>query len=383
MKALGVTGKLGRWISNFLTNRKQQVLVDGKLSKMTHVTSGVPQGTVLGPLLFLIYLYDIGEKIEAQKKIYVDDTKVKKGVRTEEDVEALQNDLDKLYTWAKDNNMVFNGTKFQVMRYGQDENLKNETMYFTEDTNNIIERFDTLRDLGVILTDNGNFESHIEHVVKKVRQKTGWVLRTFYTRRTEFMKAIFKTLIVPHIDYCSQLWMPTQATGIQNIEKLQKDFLNRIPAIRDMDYWEQLKKLKMLSLQRRLERYRILYTWKVIEGLVPNCGVTVKLEGGRVGRKCSIPNVNPQARASVKSMRHQTFQIHGPQLFNILPHEIRNITKCEIDEFKMKLDKYLELVPDEPNVRGLIPGASDSNSRPSNSLIDQVKRARLTVHRSG
>ena len=220
----------------------------------------MPQGTVLGPLLFLIYLYDIGENISAQKKIYVDDTKVKRGIKTEEDVEALQADLNKLFTWAKDNNMVFNGTTFQIMRYGKDESLKNETMYLTEDSSHIIERFETLRDLGVILTDEATFEAHIEHVVKKVRQKTGWVLRTFFTRRTEFMKSIFKTLIVQRIDYCSQLWIPTDATDIQSIEKLQTDFLHRIPAITDMDYWDQLKKLKMLSLQRRLERYRILYT---------------------------------------------------------------------------------------------------------------------------
>ena len=84
---------------------------NGTKSNVTHVTSGVTQGTVLGHILFLIYVSDIGENIDAIKKIYVDDTKVKKGIKSEEDVESLQADLNKLYDWAKTNNMVFNGTK--------------------------------------------------------------------------------------------------------------------------------------------------------------------------------------------------------------------------------------------------------------------------------
>ena len=273
LKALGVKGNLGRWIYNFLTARKQQVVVNGVKSNVTNVTSGVPQGTVLGPILFLIYISDIGSNIDAIKQVYVDDTKVKKGITSEEDVERLQEDLDKLYDWAKTNNMVFNVTKFQVVRYGHDEDLKNDTLYFTDDTTDIIERFETLRDLGVILSEEATFDKHIEHVVKKVRQKAGWVLRTFYCRKPDFMKTLYKSLIVPHVDYCSQLWMPIKATRIYTIEKLQKDFLCRVPALKEYSYWEQLKKMKMLSLQRRLERYRIIYIWKILEGQAPNCGI--------------------------------------------------------------------------------------------------------------
>ena len=150
LKALGIKGKLGIWLHNFLTLRKQQVVISGKTSNVTHVTSGIAQGTVLGPILFLIYISDIGNDISAKKQIYVDDTKVKKGIKNEDDVEALQEDLNKLYDWAKTNNMVYNNTKFQVIRYGNNKDLKEDTNYFTEDTGEIIERFETLQDLGVI-----------------------------------------------------------------------------------------------------------------------------------------------------------------------------------------------------------------------------------------
>ena len=217
---------------SFLSTRKQKVVVDGTSSKDTEVTSGVPEGTVLGPLLFLIYISDIGENILSSKKVYVDDTKLIKAVKDEKDVEDLQGELDILYKWAEENNMQFNGKKFQVVRYGKDENLKNETLYFTENTENIVERHEVVRDLGVMMSDDASFKDQIEKVAKKVRQKTGWVLRTFYSRKTLLMKTLFKTLVVPHIDYCSQLWMPIKPVEILKVEKLQKDFLNRILALR-------------------------------------------------------------------------------------------------------------------------------------------------------
>ena len=101
------------------------------------------------------------------------------------------------------------------------------------------------------------------------------------------------------MDYCSQLWMPTKSTQIGAIEKLQKDFLNKVPALKDLNYWVQLKKLKMLSLQRRLKRYRIIYTWIVLKGIVPNCGMEVKNESGRNGKMYRIPNISTHGRKSV------------------------------------------------------------------------------------
>ena len=100
-------------------------------------------------------------------------TKVKRSIK-EEDVEKVQEDLEQLYSWAKDNLMEFNGTKFQLLRYGPNQSLKDETIYFTYNRKHTIEEFESLRDLGVIVSDDAKFDSHIDHVVKKVRQKIGW-----------------------------------------------------------------------------------------------------------------------------------------------------------------------------------------------------------------
>ncbi len=91
--------------------------------------------------------------------------------------------------------------------------MKNETLYITDNTENIIEQFSHLRDFGVILSDDGKFDNHIEKVSKKVCQKVGWILRSFYTRRTDILKHLWKTLVQCHIDYCCQLYLPGQAQG--------------------------------------------------------------------------------------------------------------------------------------------------------------------------
>ena len=273
LKALGVKGRIGRWIHSFLNERKQQVIVQGHKSGTSSVISGVPQGSVLGPILFLIYISDIGVNVKSDMKIYVDDSKTKEKIFGPDDVESLQENLNQLYVWGQENNMQFNGTKFQVLRYGPNEMIKEETMYFTEDMKQIIEQVYSTKDLGVIVSDDAKFDEHIDNMCRKVWQRSGWVLRTFYTRRMDFMKNIFQSLIQPHIDYCSQLWMPPQGQKLEKIERLLKSWTCRIPSLRSMNYWQRLKELKMNSEQRRLERYRVIYTWKVLQGLAPNLGV--------------------------------------------------------------------------------------------------------------
>ena len=90
-------------------------------------------------------------------------------------------------------------------RYGHNEELKNNTDYFSGNYEEVIERFDSIRDLGVQMSDDASFNEQIEKVCKKSRQKSGWIFRTFYCRRPDFLKQMFKTLVQPHIDYCSQL----------------------------------------------------------------------------------------------------------------------------------------------------------------------------------
>ena len=104
----------------------------------------------------------------------------------------VQENLDQLYKWQENNNMQFNGTKFQVLRCGLNEELKNDTTYFTDNMENVIDRFESVKDLGMIMSDDARFEDHIEKVTKTVRQKVGWIVTTFYTRKTNHMKHLWR-----------------------------------------------------------------------------------------------------------------------------------------------------------------------------------------------
>ena len=207
LRSLGISGTLGRWIHSFLTIIKQFILLNGNISKVSHVTSGVPQGTVLGPILFLIMINDIDKDVSTNSKVslFADDTRVMRAVSSEEDVEDLQRDLDVIYDWQMENNMLFNSKKFEMLRYGSKEELKSSTNYLTPDCDDLIDVKENLRDLGIIMNNRGTFSNHIKQVCTKVVQKSSWILRTFKARYLLFMMFRWKTLIQGHIDYCSQL----------------------------------------------------------------------------------------------------------------------------------------------------------------------------------
>ena len=368
IKSQGIKGKMGRWIQNFLEKRTNQVLVDGKMSSCFFLKSGIPQGSVLGPFLFLAFISDIAEDLEGEAFVYVDDTKTVKMVETEEDVENHQKDLNRLDRWSKENNMEYNATKFVLLRYGKNTDLKEDTVYFSGDMDEVIEEKESTKDLGVIMQNDATFSEQIEKVCCKVRQKSGWMFRTFYSRKGWFLRHMWNSLIQCHIDYCSQLWAPGEGAELQKLEKLLKDYLAKVPELNELPYWEKLSTIKMNSQQRRLERYRIIYVWKTLEGKVPDCGVYEATGmSERLGRKCKIPALKPKVRIK----RDNSFQVAGPKLFNAMPKEVRNISCCGVEDFKKKLDSYLNTIPDEPKIGGLMP----QNCYQSNSILYQVARA--------
>ena len=220
LRALGIKGHLGRWIATFLTNRTQSVVIDGKKSSPKPVVSGVPQGSVLGPLLFLVLIGDIDKEVaEAFLSSFADDTRVGKGIATPADTACLQTDLDAVYKWSVDNNMMFNSDKFELIRYTNNSSkvVQSESSYMSND-GSVIEEKQHVRDLGVTLSNDATFTQHIMERCELVKSKIAWILRTFQSRHHVPMLTLWKTLVLCHLDYCSQLWSPNTVGSTQCLE---------------------------------------------------------------------------------------------------------------------------------------------------------------------
>ena len=371
LRSIGISGSLLRWLNSFLTNRKQAINIEGHLSSEGPVTSGVPQGSSLGPLLFLVHIADISGDVEnTAVSSFADDTRVSMRVNSEEDSHKMQADLEKIYNWAVCNNMSFNANKFELLRYSSNENEK--LPYYTPEGTTITE-VTQVRDLGIVMENTGGFQSQIAQAVKRSTNMASWVLRVFKTRDELSMMTLYKSMVMPHVEYCCQLWSPHPLGDIRKLEAVQRSFTARIFGLSSLTYWDRLKHLNLYSLERRRERYILLYTFKIVRGLVPNLvdnRFSIKVHQSVSGsRLCRIPAISRASKAKTRSMVEYSFAIQGPRLFNCLPAELRNFQGSFL-AFKGKLDKLLNEVYDKP----CSPGYHQSAT--SNSIIHQNAKMR-------
>jgi hypothetical protein len=362
LKTVGVVGKIGKWIYNFLTNRTQRVLVDGSKSTHVEVTSSVPQGTVLAPILFLIMISDINKNArDCKVSSFADDTKVSRVINNKEDVKALQGDINSIFEWADENNMYFNGDKFVSLQYRIKNN--NIAANYVTSAGVQINRESQAKDLGVIMETDTGFSGHYKLKLAIARKLIGIICRSFKSRKASVMIRLWKSLILPVIEYCSVLVSPYKKKDIEEIEAIQRTYTAKIEEVKQLNYWERLKELNMYSLERRRERYLIIYIWKIIESRVPNCTLNPidVYWSDRQGRLCKITKRKGQGK--YQSMREQTLAVRGPKLFNCLPPHIRNLQDVQLPKFKKALDDYLREVPDCPILKGYKdPFGQESNS---------------------
>ena len=375
LRNLKISGKVLSWITNFLTGRKQQVSVEGALSSESEVTSGVPQGTVLGPILFLIHINDIADGIrDCTISCFADDTRVMKIIKSSEDRDYLQNNLDSIYEWARTNKMKFNSNKFETIDYHTRERPNEYHEYKTPD-GQVIKRKQQVKDLGILMNCDATYSENIMALVKKAKRQSGWILRSFQSREPTLMLTLLKALVIPIVEYCCQVWSPSKIGEIQKLEDVQRYFTRQINGMDNKNYWERLKALQLYSLERRRERYLIIYTWKMINTIVPNIKgkneIRTRRYSERLGLMCEIPKLNHQAMERIKSFKESSLIVRGPRLFNSLPPELR-ICLGNLEAFKSKLDKFLMTVPDQPPLPGReynqFPG-SEYNQLSKNSLI--------------
>ena len=294
----------------------------------------------------------------------------------------MQTDLNNLYQWANNNKMKFNDDKFEHIIF-TNHHYDNQSAYHTP-AHLIIETKEIVTDLGVRVSSDAKFTSHILNMVKEAQRLSHWILRTFKTRDTYTMKTLLKSLIIPKVEYASPVWAPVDQQSINLIENIQIRFTRRIREFNTYDdnlqmlvcttnYWERLNKLKIYSLQRRRDRYQILLLYKMIIGIHPCIGFNYSDIKYSERRNLTItPIHNKGKRTWVKTLRGNFFATRAIQIYNYLPVNMRMLedndlpSNLQVTHFKTKLDKWLHTIPDEPTY------ADRHTAATSNSIYDQV-----------
>ena len=370
----GIRGNFLNWIVNFLDERTQTVFINNHFSYSTSVISGVPQGSVLGPLLFVIYNNDLSQLVDATSQIFTfaDDTKLISRINSSADKVNLQNNLNNIINWSEFNNMKLNTDKFQLLRFTfGTKNLDDAWLYelpFQNDFFNYsasdiaIEPTSSVRDLGIFIDNELSWNNHYNIIVKRAKKMCGWIFSSIYSRNKEVLLTLFNSLVRGNLEYCCEVWCPHYKKDIVLIEQVQRSFTNRISGQQDYDYWQRLKNLKIYSLQRRREKLIILHVWKIKNNVYPNTvGLTFKFHKRPNAIKADIRSL-PQARGKLLTIYDESFLIKACRLWNSLPPMLTKITV--LSTFKFHFDKFLKNVPDEPP----LPGYPFKNF---NSLVEQ------------
>jgi len=207
------------WIKGFLSNRSQSVVVDGATSSSHLVTSGVPQGTVLGPALFLCYINSMPVGIDSAVRLFADDTVIYRQITSAEDHAILQQDLQKLARWEAEFSMEFHPQKCSVLRVSRSKtpSLFDYTLHGTN-----LQTTESTKYLGVTITNDLTWERHISNIKAKANQQLAFVRRNIRTRSRSTKEKLFNTLVRPHVEYAAPVWDPHTNRHQQALEMIQR-----------------------------------------------------------------------------------------------------------------------------------------------------------------
>ncbi len=268
LKEYGITGKLYDWIANFLKNRRQRVVLNGCKSDWVKVTSGVPQGSVLGPLLFLIFVNDLPRHTNFCKiKMFADDIKLYS--KAKDNHARIQYDISKVCDWSKKWHLPLNSQKCKELRLGiSKDSAEAYILSSRDDTETNISRVEEMKDLGVVMDSKLKFDQHIAEISKKATGVLASIKRTLtYIDRNVFV-GLYKSLVRPLLETSVSVWNPYMVKHIKQLEAVQRRATKLVRDIRQLSYNKRLQALKLPTLQYRRKRGDMITTYKIFHGLI-------------------------------------------------------------------------------------------------------------------
>ena len=265
LKSIGrVGGPLLKWMENYLKERKMRTLVRGAASKWVEVTSGVPQGAVLAPLMFLVYINDMPEGVKSYMSLFADDAKVLKPIKNEESCRELQEDLNRLHEWSMKWKMEFNAKKCHVIEFGKSIHRPRGTYRLG---GQLLEKSESEKDLGVTIQNNMSPEKHINRIVGGAFALLADIRVAFKHMDENMMKKLIVSLVRPRLEYAQVVWSPHLKKHIHKLERVQRAATRMVPSLKDLPYEERLSKLGLPTLEARRVRGDMIMMYKCVNGL--------------------------------------------------------------------------------------------------------------------
>ena len=333
LEAHGIQGRTSEWISSWLAGREQRVMINGEASKEVGVASGVPQGSVLGPLLFLVYINDLDLGVEGKISKFADDTKIGFTIRGEADRARAERDLSLLDEWSKKWLMRFNKSKCKVLHVGRNNGRSLDTFGDVK-----LDEANGERDLGVSIDEDLKFSSHAQATVAKCNRILGYIRRSVASRTSRVILPLYAALIRPQLEYCIQFWRPTNKGDLLALEGVQRRATRMIKEVRGLSYEKRLEVLRLYSLERRLRRGDLIQAFKIIKGIDNvECGRFFQFDDSKRTRGNRLKLRKPQVRLR---SRQEFFTCRVVNAWNALDDEV--VAAPSVTIFKKKLDAFMD-----------------------------------------
>ena len=374
----GIKGNIIGWIDSFLSGRTQCVNINNHKSSNAPVTSGIPQGSVLGPILFVIYINDLPEVINSGSIafLFADDTKLFRQIINNDDLKIQQDDVSKAVKWSniwllkfhpdkcvhlgigpnresiKEYQPELNGRPLKKKICEKDVDKKHAEdscnhKYHYEMDGHILKRSKYEKDIGVNVDNDLNFNVHINSMVNKANRVMGIARKTFSNLNCEIFIPIFKALVRPHLEYAAPVWSPHgHGSGHlkTKIEDVQRRATKRIPGMKDLCYSARLRKLKLPTLAYRRVRGDMIQVFKLLmpikKGAYDNSlpkllklksDIGIRVVGGKNNKQLYKGNVR-------NNLAKSSFNFRVCKLWNSLPQHI--IDSSTVKAFEIALDRH-------------------------------------------
>ncbi len=268
LRAYGISGNLLAWIRDWLSGRQQRVVLGDHVSEWCDVTSGVPQGSVLGPLFFVLFINDLPDDLLNRVKMYADDTKILGVINSPADYAVLQDDINKCCEWAKTWLMSFNIAKCKVMHVGSGKH-KSTREYTMNDEEGVLSPLEVTtceRDLGVLVSSDLKLGDQCAAAAAKANWKFGVYKKAFASREKCLWQTLWKTHIRPHLEHAIQAWSPYLAKDIDVLERVQRRVSKHIAGLSSLSYPERLEALGWTTLKDRRTRGDVILAYQHLKG---------------------------------------------------------------------------------------------------------------------